>query len=86
LFCSAAYWIAFGPHGPRAEEPKGEGFKIFVQVTKYLIISAGVFAIIRAFGGPAPKTMNKEWQEATNEYLKVNKPILEPKFPSPVCY
>lgn len=26
---------------------------------------------MRFFGGPPPSTMNKEWQEATNEYLKV---------------
>jgi hypothetical protein len=26
---------------------------------------------IRAFGGQPPRTMNREWEEATNEYLKV---------------
>ncbi|EEP79265.1 cytochrome c oxidase subunit IV [Uncinocarpus reesii 1704] len=72
----AAYWIAFGPHGPRAEAPKGEGMKVFIQVTKYLLISFGVFYAIRMFGGPAPKTMTKEWQEATNEYARKEK--LEP--------
>ncbi|KAL1954833.1 hypothetical protein VTO42DRAFT_521 [Malbranchea cinnamomea] len=70
----AAYWIAFGPHGPRAPtSPKGEGIKIFVQVAKYLAVSLGVFFLIRSFAGPAPKTMTKEWQEATNEYLKREK-------------
>ncbi|EFR00792.1 cytochrome c oxidase polypeptide V [Nannizzia gypsea CBS 118893] len=64
----AAYWIAFGPHGPRAETPKGEGMKIFVQLMKYIVISAGIFYAARLFGGSPPKTMTKEWQEATNEY------------------
>ncbi|KAK2873239.1 Cytochrome c oxidase subunit 5 [Arthroderma sp. PD_2] len=64
----AAYWIAFGPHGPRAETPKGEGMKIFVQIMKYVVISAGVFYATRLLAQPPPKTMTKEWQEATNEY------------------
>ena len=66
-----AYWIAFGPHGPRAETPKGEGLRIVVQITKYLVISAAVFFAIRSAAGPAPRTMTKEWQEATNEYALV---------------
>ncbi|EZF22882.1 hypothetical protein H112_04371 [Trichophyton rubrum D6] len=64
----AAYWIAFGPHGPRAETPKGEGVKVFVQLMKYVVISAGIFYVTRLFAGSPPKTMTKEWQEATNEY------------------
>ena len=27
--------------------------------------------VMRAFARPPPRTMTKEWQEATNEYLKV---------------
>ncbi|PGH18875.1 hypothetical protein AJ79_00291 [Helicocarpus griseus UAMH5409] len=69
----AAYWIAFGPHGPRAETPKGEGFKVFIQVLKYVAISAGVFYATRLFAQPPPRTMTKEWQEATNEYAKREK-------------
>jgi len=34
-------------------------------------ISLGLFAIIRMFARPAPSTMTKEYQEMTNEYLKV---------------
>lgn len=37
-----------------------------------LLASFGIFATMRAFAGPAPSTMNKEYQEATNEYLKVS--------------
>ncbi|WEW56363.1 Cytochrome c oxidase subunit 5B, mitochondrial [Emydomyces testavorans] len=72
----AAYWIAFGPHGPRAETPKGEGMRVFIQVAKYLLIAFGIFYTTRMFAGPAPKTMTKEWQEATNEYARKEK--LEP--------
>lgn len=34
-------------------------------------VSFVIFVAIRAFAGPGPSTMNKEWEEATNEYLKV---------------
>jgi len=64
----AAYWIAFGSHGPRAESPKGEGWKIFTKVTQLFIASMILFGITRFFARPPPRTMTKEWQEATNEY------------------
>ncbi|KAK2766212.1 Cytochrome c oxidase subunit 5A [Arachnomyces sp. PD_36] len=64
----AAYWIAFGPHGPRAETPKGEGMRIVVQLMKYLAVSAALFYAFRLAAKPAPRTMTKEWQEASNEY------------------
>jgi cytochrome c oxidase subunit 4 len=64
----AAYWIAFGPHGPRAETPKGEGMKIFLKVTQLTVASFLVFYAIHYFAKPQPKTMSKEWQEASNEY------------------
>ncbi|KAG8995524.1 Cytochrome c oxidase subunit 5A [Tulasnella sp. 427] len=64
----AAYYISFGPHGPRkpVDEP-GTGLKVF-GLTIAIVGAAGVaFAAIRLFGGPAPRTMTKEWQEASNE-------------------
>jgi cytochrome c oxidase subunit 4 len=36
-----------------------------------LAVSAAIFLAIHSFSRPPPKTMTKEWQEATNEYLKV---------------
>ncbi|KAK4221838.1 cytochrome c oxidase polypeptide 5, mitochondrial [Podospora fimiseda] len=66
----AAYWIAFGPHGPRSLPPPGEGKKVAVYTFIGLGVSFAIFAIMRAFAKPAPSTMTKEWQEATNEYLK----------------
>ncbi|KAG5288073.1 cytochrome c oxidase subunit V [Histoplasma ohiense] len=69
----AAYYIAFGPHGPRAETPKGEGLRVLMQVLKYLAISSVIFFTVRSFAKSPPKTMTKEWQEATNEYAKREK-------------
>lgn len=36
-----------------------------------LAVSFMIFATMRSFAKPAPHTMTKEWQEQTNEYLKV---------------
>ncbi|KXJ89637.1 cytochrome c oxidase subunit IV family [Microdochium bolleyi] len=66
----AAYWIAFGAHGPRAQEPADENQKVIMYTVIGLAASFGIFAAMRAFAGPAPTTMHKEYQEATNEYLK----------------
>lgn len=67
----AAYWIAFGPHGPRSLPPPGEGKKVAAYTLIGLGVSLAIFATMRSFAKPAPPTMTKEWQEATNEYLKV---------------
>ena len=66
-----AWWIAFGPHGPRALDPPGEGRKVFFYVCIGLAVSTLVFYLVHSMARPPPKTMTKEWQEATNEYLKV---------------
>jgi cytochrome c oxidase subunit 4 len=72
LSVSTAYWIAFGPHGPRAEPPPGENWKI-VRYTVYgLLVSAAVFYGTHHFARPPPKTMSEEWQKATNEYARVS--------------
>jgi cytochrome c oxidase subunit 4 len=71
--CAAAYWIAFGPHGPRAVPPPGEGSKVFIYTMLGVAVSFAAFYAIRLGGRPAPATMSKEWQEATNEYLKEQK-------------
>jgi hypothetical protein len=71
---STAYWIAFGSHGPRALPPPGEGKKIAAYTFAGLFASFVLFASIRSFANPPPPTMTKEWQEASNEYLKVRLP------------
>jgi len=69
----AAYWIAFGPHGPRALPPADEGRKVLLYVVYGLLASSALFGITRYFARPPPRTMTKEWQEASNEYLKESK-------------
>ena len=69
-FC-LAYWIAFGPHGPRKGRPKGENWQIFRWTSAAVAISLVIFAIIRTFARPPPRTMNEQWQKMSNEYLKV---------------
>ncbi|KAI5854538.1 cytochrome c oxidase polypeptide V [Durotheca rogersii] len=66
----AAYWIAFGPHGPRAMPPADEGRKVAIYTAVGMLVSFALFATIRSFAGPAPSTMTREWQEASNEFLK----------------
>ncbi|KAH8677511.1 cytochrome c oxidase polypeptide 5 [Xylariales sp. PMI_506] len=66
----AAYWIAFGPHGPRAQAPADEGKKVALYVAIGLGASLALFSTMRLFAGPAPSTMTKEWQEASNEFVK----------------
>lgn len=72
----AAYWIAFGSHGPRKEAPKGEGWKILSKVTQLVAVSVAVFYSTRFFAKEPPRTLTKEWQEASNEYAK--KQMIEP--------
>lgn len=71
LTSTLAYWIAFGPHGPRAMPPPGEGFKVFLY-TMYGIAASGVlFGTARYFARGPPPTFTKEHQEASNVYMKV---------------
>lgn len=69
---SSAYWIAFGPHGPRKLPDPGEKWVILRWTLGCLTASAIIFGTGRYFAKPPPKTMTKEWQEMTNEYLKVS--------------
>ncbi|KAK0385589.1 hypothetical protein NLU13_6767 [Sarocladium strictum] len=65
----AAYWIAFGPHGPRAVDPPGTGARVAWGVAIGLGVSFAIFGTIRMFAKPAPHTMTKEYQEMSNEFL-----------------
>lgn len=75
-----AYWIAFGPHGPRAQDPPGTNARIFWGVFAGVAASVAIFGAIRLAAKPAPHTMTKEWQEASNEILKVS-----PRCPPSTC-
>ena len=65
-----AYWIAFGPHGPRALPPPDETFKIVAYTAIGVAVAFVLIFAVRQFARPPPSTMNKEWQEQTNEFLK----------------
>ncbi|KAI4096163.1 MAG: hypothetical protein LQ344_001226 [Seirophora lacunosa] len=69
----AAYWIAFGPYGPRALPPPGQNKEVFWYTVLGVGIAAVLFAISRQLARPAPKTMNAQYQAMTNEYLKSQK-------------
>ncbi|KAF2129031.1 COX4-domain-containing protein [Dothidotthia symphoricarpi CBS 119687] len=67
----AAYFIAFGPHGPRRPPPPDEGRNVFFVSAGCIAAAFAVFAFSRMFASPIrPRTMTKEWQEATEEYMK----------------
>ncbi|KAG1756862.1 COX4, subunit IV of cytochrome c oxidase [Suillus paluster] len=64
----AAYYVAFGPHGPRASvSPPGQGLKVFLS-TLGLVGVAGLLTLaIRSRAPPPPKTITREWEEASNQ-------------------
>jgi len=72
----AAYYVAFGPHGPRTPVSQpGELFKVFLGTTALVGVAFGLFVSFKSFAAPPPKTRTKEWEEATNERaleLKLN--------------
>ena len=76
---SSAYWIAFGPHGPRSLPPPGEN----LYILKMVALSMGAALVLlwasRQLARPAPKTMNAQYQEMTNEYLRVSSPVFSSK-------
>ena len=52
-----------------------------MKVSQLLLASIAVFYAIHLFAKPQPKTMSKEWQEATNEYAKVRNYLSFLSFP-----
>lgn len=66
-----AYYIAFGAHGPRALPPPGENTKVFIYTLVGVLAAGALFVGTRSFARGSPRTMTKEWQEASNEYFKV---------------
>ncbi|WWD22243.1 hypothetical protein CI109_106734 [Kwoniella shandongensis] len=70
----AAYFVAFGPHGPRApvSEP-GHGLKVFGGVAVAVLAAFGVLTYAKTFSAPPPHTMTPEYQEQMNEYMREQK-------------
>ncbi|EDR06441.1 uncharacterized protein LACBIDRAFT_163585, partial [Laccaria bicolor S238N-H82] len=64
----AAYYVAFGPHGPRTPTSQpGDNLKIFLSTFALVGVAGVLFYAIRQYAAPPPKTLTKEWQEASNE-------------------
>lgn len=69
----AAWYISYGSWGPRKPiHPKGESGKIFLGIAGVVGVAATIFASARYFSEGLGPTMNKEWQEASDEILKEN--------------
>jgi len=67
----AAYYVAFGPHGPRAPtSAPGDGLKVFLATTALVGLAGVLYYVTHLFAAPPPKTLTKEWQEASNERAK----------------
>ncbi|CAE6414993.1 Cytochrome c oxidase polypeptide 5, mitochondrial OS=Neurospora crassa (strain ATCC 24698 / 74-OR23-1A / CBS 708,71 / DSM 1257 / FGSC 987) GN=cya-4 PE=3 SV=2 [Rhizoctonia solani AG-1 IB] len=63
----AAYFVAFGPHGPRTPvTPEGQTLKVIAGTLAVIGLAAGAFGIVRSYGS-TPRTISKEYQEAMNE-------------------
>lgn len=66
----ATWYISYGSWGPRRPvHRKGDAGKIFGGVVAGIGLSLALFLGIRSLTPPAPKTMNREWQEQSDEYL-----------------
>ncbi|CAK9436209.1 uncharacterized protein LODBEIA_P07670 [Lodderomyces beijingensis] len=67
----AAYYISFGEWGPRRPlYAPGEKSQIFWIVTGSVIGSIVLFIGVKQLASPPPKTLEREWMEASDEYLK----------------
>ncbi|KAI0729888.1 COX4, subunit IV of cytochrome c oxidase [Fomitopsis betulina] len=64
----AAYYVAFGPHGPRRPiNPPGTTLKVTLGAVAGIAAAGVLFATAKSFSPPPPKTISKEWEEAANE-------------------
>ncbi|WVF66263.1 hypothetical protein IAT40_001003 [Kwoniella sp. CBS 6097] len=67
----AAYFVAFGPHGPRAPvNPPGHGLKVALGTLAAVGAAYGVFLFARSQAQPPPRTMTPEYQDQMTEYMK----------------
>lgn len=67
----AAWYISYGEWGPRKPiYGKGDAAFIAKGVAIGLLTSVALFIFIRQFASEKPKTMTKEWQLKSDEYLK----------------
>jgi len=63
----AAYYVSFGPHGPRTPiNPPGTWLKVFLGTVTAVTAGVLIFTAIHHFSPPPPRTMTREWQEESN--------------------
>ncbi|KAJ2322570.1 Cytochrome c oxidase subunit 5B, mitochondrial [Coemansia sp. RSA 2702] len=66
----AIFYATYGSHNRRRVRGKpGDGMKVFVGVVGTIALSLAVSTMMRN-SVPKPRTMTKEWQEASNEYAR----------------
>ncbi|CAG8653664.1 5015_t:CDS:2, partial [Funneliformis caledonium] len=64
------YYLAFGNHGPREEFGRtGTTSKIIAGISVVMLVSSGLFYLTKVAVTDKPRTLNKEWEEATNERM-----------------
>ncbi|AAS51677.1 ADL243Wp [Eremothecium gossypii ATCC 10895] len=67
----AAWYISYGAWGPRRPvHGKGDAAFIAKGVALGVALTALCFGLVRMGAADAPKTMTKEWQLKSDEYLK----------------
>lgn len=66
----AAYYIAFGAHGPRTII-HGPGFykKVFFGTALALSVALSIFGTIRYFAPPLPESLSREWEEESQRRM-----------------
>lgn len=70
----AAHYISYGTWGPRKPiHPDGEWTKIFTGVAGALVVATCLFFVGQYFSEGLGVTMNREWQEKSDEILKEKK-------------
>lgn len=67
----AAYYISYGEWGPRTPlYGPGDIAKVFWGVVAGVVAGGALFAVIRLLAADDPVSLNREWQEKSDEYLK----------------
>ncbi|KAJ2453165.1 cytochrome c oxidase [Coemansia sp. RSA 2336] len=66
----AVFYATYGPHSRRRVRGKpGDNWKVFFGVVGTIAVSLTISTLLRN-SIPKPRTMTKEWQEASNEYAR----------------
>ncbi|KAL7421220.1 Cytochrome c oxidase subunit 5B, mitochondrial [Cryptotrichosporon argae] len=67
----AAYFVAFGPHGPREPyTPPGQNGKVLIGTLAGLGVAFTLFALVRSQAPPNVRTWTKEYQQASTQRMQ----------------